>query len=144
MNSCLASRIIAIDPGKTSGVAILTEPFNIKSLAQYTDFKWISDLEIKSFDTVIWEHYFISGQYFDASGIEIIGALKLICEKVNCNYIVQHPFIPTFINVRFGLHNIKFPCSIHAKEALFHGIYYLRNNINKENIINEIKRYSSD
>jgi hypothetical protein len=132
-------RLICVDPGVTSGVAIFNKKTGkILSLYDEMGIGWIKDLpRLGCKDTIIYEDYFLGNPAFVPDGIEVIGALRFYAYTRGCGITKQQATVPHFIKARFGLDNLKLGVSIHAKEALYHGLYFLRKDHDALNIIKE-------
>lgn len=138
-------RYIALDPGVTTGIAVFihneeTDKWNLYAL-QAKGITWLDNLNLTHEDTVIMENYHIPiGKYFNSGGIETTGAIKAAVRRAVAKLVIQQPSVITFIPKRYEkeLDGVDLP--IHAKEAMYHGLFYLRGKFSIKKILNDIRQ----
>lgn len=145
LNSNGNGRCVCLDPGKTTGVAsFMYSNFELVNvlLMQFIGYKWIHELELDaSQDIVIMERLFIPrNKAFYDDGIRVSGAVEMECESNEITLVIQEPSVPSFIEKRYGryLDDVKYP--IHCREAMYHGIKYLRDFVKIEDVLNFIRK----
>lgn len=138
-------RCICLDPGVTTGVSVFhfkNNEFTGITNMQFTGYSWLPELELnKECDFLVVERLFIPKKtgFYDG-GIKVCGAVEMYCEQHKINYKYQEPSVPKFIEGRYKkyLDDVKFP--IHCREAMYHGIMYLRDHMEITVILNTIRK----
>lgn len=122
----MPQRLVSIDPGGTTGYAILEQAEDdlwdvVEVKQKITD----EDLEhiIKPGDIVIYENIQVFDRSIRTIGIEVIGALKIICRLVGITPIKRTPGY--LQGIRHWPLALPVKCSRHAKDALHHAVVYL-------------------
>lgn len=142
----MMERLLCLDPGGTTGVAIIEydketeakviKTFQVKgSLKGFLDFQW-DELESWAFDKIICESFTLrEGVYgADLSPVYIIGALEALYPLHEIIY--QEPHMkPLCDDQRLKSMGIHEPGRGHAMDAVRHGMIYLRNNKHKPTLL---------
>lgn len=109
------------DPGLKTGYA----KYRNATLVDWGEFDLWRGLEsqISREDEVVYESFFLGNPAFRPIGIEVIGVIKYLCEKLNINPKTQSPskIIGVF---RWPIYDFSRIKSQHAKDAIAHGIVY--------------------
>lgn len=136
-------RVIAIDPGVSTGIAVVeSTTMKIETMFTTHNLMFLDKIEATYGNLIIYENYFLGNPAFIPTGIEVIGAIRYYANLHTINLIKQEPSVPAFMVKRFDLKNIRTKDTIHSKEALFHALYYLRAKINSgEEIRAMVKEY---
>lgn len=138
-------RCVCLDPGRTTGCAIFFyKSYELSNvlLSQFLGYTWLPELQLDNTkDIVIIERLFIPrNKAFYDEGIRISGAVEMVCESQGITRVVQEPSVCGFIEKRYRkyLDDVKFP--IHSREAMYHGVKYLRDYVKIEDILNFIRK----
>ena len=129
--------LIAFDPGGTTGWCrfekqALSQAYiprwHLTEFGQFpTDLIRQVDELIQPFDVVVFERIQVMHMGFDPIGLEIIGAIKLVCQLNGNKCIGQSPgningpkLWPDLMPLRKLFKNQQ-----HAKDAFYHGVFYI-------------------
>jgi len=90
-------RVVAVDPGVTSGVAIMTFPYRFDNLpgtwelSQMETIEWASQLD--ALDVIVCESFIPrpGAKNFQPASLEIIGALRYVSWLRQIPFVLQSP-----------------------------------------------------
>lgn len=130
--------IIAVDPGKTTGVASFTEDGDVISFGEikWDEFhSWLHELQ----DVTMWvvEDYKIrpagvqggyGHEWNDGKALQIIGAIKYHAWAMNAEVVLQQPSIKPVAYRVLGMEYKKGKKGMHIYDALAHGKYWFHTN----------------
>lgn len=115
---------MGIDPGETTGVAVMQENILIFEAEAGTTWKVIDWIESFNPEVVVVENFFIRRgrpcNYHAA--IKMIGVIEYFCDELKIKHVLQSPSILTIMK-RWVPGSIKSP---HTKSAIAHLMYYLK------------------
>lgn len=125
----MGKRLLAIDPGKTTGYALfigktLREYGTVEGSDTYKLLDLLPDIVIiESFRLYPWKANQQSFSSFET--VEIIGVLKFLCEQKGISYIMQ----PATIKTVWPDERLKsegyYVKNRHSRDAVRHGLYYV-------------------
>lgn len=123
--------ILAVDPGKTTGLALLYvegEKVTIISTNEVKKWDGLEELLDQGVDQLVIEHFFlmrgnVSQTMLDP--IKVIGVLEFLAKERNIPIHMQTPAQREFATSRFAS-TIKL-FSSHSRSALSHGLCYVHN-----------------
>lgn len=126
--------IVAIDPGGTTGVALL----NMRGEIRTNSFRTFQDFDklIQPGHIIIVEQPFLTASV-DPIVFEVAGAAYERAWFRDCTLIKQPAYIPNFVWTRHRLQG-RVPGNQHQKDAFSHLVYYLIN-IQKWNLLDVLK-----
>ena len=110
------------DPGGTTGYA----HFKDGKLLEWGEFsKWLGiDSQVHEGDTVAYEKASVRTPAFHPVVFEVIGVIKYLSQKNNCMLLERHPSQIVGIQ-KWPVYNLRVISSIHARDAVCHGIILL-------------------
>ena len=123
--------VLVFDPGHTTGWAFLSDgKIEAGSFKMWNDVWDVIDQHVMfGISTVVIESFILRrGKALALSGsrletVQVIGYIKAVCDNYNISYVEQQPSCKSLKITKIeGL-------SIHAMDAVRHGLYYLKRNM---------------
>lgn len=136
IDSPLPYRLIALDPGKTTGFAIFEDdkPCNFGTMTTKEYFDFIATAEA---DYFVVEDYVIRTQKFGGFdhnfdkgiALQLIGAAKLRAYQLGATINLQPPSLKPGAYAQMGAQYQKGKRDMHHMDALAHGQWYINNKL---------------
>lgn len=128
-------RVLAIDPGKTSGIALFKNSKIIETLEADEDYLlnyityFVDEIDVVVVEKFLhypWKKNYVVHPYYTA---ELIGKIKLKASMYKIRVVMQPASIKKVVNDEVLKHfklTKYLKGSSHIKDAIRHGLYYLK------------------
>lgn len=123
-------RILGIDPGGTTGWAILEDdqPVEIGTVKSPDFYKQMPEILAKNIDVCVTEDFIIRPEWGNrwkkTDTPKMIGAIRLICEEMNLRFVLQQPSIKPVGYGWAGMVYVKGKKGTHIQDAIAHARYF--------------------
>lgn len=123
-------RILGVDPGDTTGWAILEkgEPVEIGTLKKDEFYEMIPQILAKDIDVCVIEDYIVRPEWGNkwkkTDTPQKIGAIRLICTEMKLRCVVQQPSIKPVGYGWAGMTYVKGKKGTHVMDAIAHARYF--------------------